>query len=295
MEIIRTIPALRAALRAAGGSVGFVPTMGAFHDGHASLMRRAREECDTVVVSLFVNPAQFPDRSVFEAYPRDEARDARIAGEQGVDLLFAPEAAEMYPDGFATEVRIDGPLSQTLIRSGLSGDGQLTGMCTVIVKLLNIVGPDIVYFGEKDLPHWIAVERMAGDLNVPAEIRVLPTVREADGLAMSSRNVHLGPHRARAACVPRALNAALAVVAEGGRDPRDARARALAELAAEGVDVEYFEILDGRTLCPVDDLATPAVVAIGARVGAVSLLDIARTAPPTHDAAAGRTTAAHVS
>jgi pantoate--beta-alanine ligase len=286
IKVIRTITALRAEIereRRAGKKVGFVPTMGAFHDGHASLMRVAREECDWVVVSLFVNPAQFPDESVYLNYPRDEARDASLAETQGVDVLFAPTVTEIYPAGFATHVSLSGPLVSTLIGTGLSKDGVLTGMCTIIVKLLNIVQPDVVYFGEKDLPHWIAVERMAIDLNVAAEIKVLPTVREPDGLAMSSRNVHLGSNRERAVCVPRALEAALRVVHAGGSDPEEARARALEQLSQGGAEVDYVAILDLRSLKPVIDLATPAVIAICARVGGVPLLDICRTmSTPIH-------------
>ncbi|MFG2526027.1 pantoate--beta-alanine ligase [Streptomyces sp. NPDC048527] len=281
MRIVRTITEVRAAIRDAGtrkARVGFVPTMGAFHKGHSSLMRAARSACDVVVVSLFVNPAQFADKSVFHSYPRDEQRDATLAQAEGVDLLFAPEADEMYPPGFSTGIAVSGHLVETLLRTGLSKDGQLEGMCTVIVKLLNIVQPDVTYFGEKDLPHWIAVERMALDLNIPSAIKVLPTVRDADGLAMSSRNVQLGPHRARAVCVPRALRAALNVITQGERDPEKARVCALAELSGdEHVEAEYVEILDTRTLQPVRDLSHPAVVAVGARVGGVALLDIART------------------
>ncbi|WP_185949211.1 pantoate--beta-alanine ligase [Microbispora sp. KK1-11] len=283
MKILRTITELRAELKQhtdAGSTVGFVPTMGAFHEGHTSLMRAARQQHDIVVVSLFVNPSQFPDRAVFDRYPRDERRDAAMAEAEGVDMLFAPLVEEIYPKGFATVVSVEGELADTLLKTKLSMDGQLTGMCTIIVKLLNIVQPTTVFFGEKDLPHWIAVERMAADLNLPAEIVVLPTVRECDGLAMSSRNVHLGEHRERAGCVPSALRAALDTASSGMRDPQLARDRALAELAVAHVEVDYVEILNARTLRVITDLSEPAVIAIGARVGGVPLLDIARTHPP---------------
>ncbi|MFE5028815.1 pantoate--beta-alanine ligase [Streptomyces sp. NPDC056656] len=282
MRILRTIAAVRAEIKqkkAAGNSVGFVPTMGAFHEGHASLMREARRRNDTVIVSLFVNPAQFPDAEIFDKYPRDEERDARIAEDEGVDLLFAPSVAEIYPPGFSTSVSIEGELADTLLSTGLAKDGQLTGMCTVIVKLLNIVQPTTVFFGEKDLPHWIAVERMAKELNLPAQLVVLPTQREADGLAMSSRNVHLGHQRHHAACIPRALQAALSAVAAGIADPQEIRARALAELRAAEITVDYVAVLDPQTLRPVTDLRQSAVIALGARVGGVQLLDIARTVP----------------
>lgn len=282
MKILRTISELRAELaerRAAGASVGFVPTMGSFHEGHTSLMRAAREQCDTVVVSLFVNPTQLADPVAFDTYPRNEWQDAHMARAEGVDVLFAPSTEEIYPDGFATTVAVEGELVDTLLATGLAKDGQLTGMCTIIVKLLNIVQPTRVFFGEKDLPHWIAVERMAQDLNLPSEVAVLPTVREADGLAMSSRNVRLGEHRKRAACVPRAVRAAVTAIAGGETDPRVARERALAELAGDGVEVDYVEILDVRTLRAVTDLRLPAVVAVGVRIGGVPLLDITRTVP----------------
>lgn len=280
MKVLRTIAELREAVQARGSdevSVGFVPTMGAFHEGHTSLMREARERCDVVVVSLFVNPSQFPDPSVFERYPRDEQRDAEMAEAEGVDILFAPAVEEIYPSGFASEVAIRGELADSLRNTKLTKDGQLAGMCTIIVKLLNIVQPTVAFFGEKDLPHWIAVERMARDLNIPAEIAVLPTVRAADGLPLSSRNVHLGAHRERAVCVPRALRAALEVVDSGAREPQQAKDRALAELDVEDVEVDYVEILNIETLRPVSDLSEPAVIAIGARVGDVALLDITRS------------------
>ncbi|MGW4901403.1 pantoate--beta-alanine ligase [Streptomyces albidoflavus] len=283
MRIVRTVAELRALHPRTSGderTVGLVPTMGAFHEGHASLMRRARQVCDVVVVSLFVNPAQFPDSRALDAYPRDEERDARVAEQQGVDLLFAPDVLEMYPPGFASSVHVEGPLAHTLTSTGLSEDGQLSGMCTVIIKLLNIAEPDVVFFGEKDLPHWIAVERMAADLHVSARIDVLPTVREADGLAMSSRNVHLGACRERAACVPRAIRAVLEAVAQGERDPARARALAVAELRAGGAEPDYVEILHSGTLSPVVDLAEPAVVALSASLGGVHLVDIARIHAP---------------
>ncbi|BAJ25999.1 MULTISPECIES: pantoate--beta-alanine ligase [Kitasatospora] len=280
MRILRTIEDVRSTLGRGAGTVGFVPTMGAFHEGHASLMRAARAECDTLVVSVFVNPAQFPDREVYLRYPRDPEGDAALAEREGADLLFLPEPAEVYPPGFATAVSVTGGPAAGLCGAGLGTDGQLTGMCTVIVKLLNIVGPDTVYFGEKDLPHWIAVRRMAADLNLPARIRVLPTVREADGVAMSSRNVHLGAHRPLAACLPRALDAALGAVAAGLRDTAAIRARAAAELSGPLVAPDYVEVLDAASLRPLAVLDRPAVIAVGATVAGVPLLDLARCAVP---------------
>ncbi|WP_374228397.1 pantoate--beta-alanine ligase [Saccharopolyspora sp. 7B] len=210
--------------------------------------------------------------------PRNEEEDARLAESEGVDLLFAPPVAEIYPDGFATAVTVRGELAGTLHDTRLAEDGQLSGMCTIIVKLLNIVQPTVVFFGEKDLPHWIAVERMARDLNVPAEIAVLPTVRDTDGLPLSSRNVQLGDHRQRAACLPRALRAALDVVDSGAGTPLEAKNRAREELDVEYVEIEYVEILNIETLRSATDLSEPSIIAIGARVGGVALLDIARSA-----------------
>ncbi|GAA0553538.1 hypothetical protein GCM10009533_59460 [Saccharopolyspora spinosporotrichia] len=280
---MRTIAEIRdyvGEMRSQGRTVGFVPTMGAFHAGHESLMEAARRECDVVVVSLFVNPAQFSDDGGFETYPRDERRDAAIAARQGVDVLFAPETAEIYPDGFATTVSVGGRLVEMLRRTGLTKDGQLPGMCTVITKLFNIVQPDVAYFGEKDLPHWVAVERLVRDLNLPASVKVLPTVREPDGLAMSSRNVHLGEHRPKAVALPRALRAAADSLSNGATETAVLRERALAAMAAEvssgDVELEYFEVLDIETLEPVETIKDPVLFAIGARVGPVSLLDILR-------------------
>jgi pantoate--beta-alanine ligase len=262
--------------------------MGAFHQGHASLMRAAHEDCDVVVVSLFVNPKQFADHGEVANYPRDEERDAAIAAAQGVDLLFAPDVDEIYPDGFATTVSVGGRLVETLRRTGLTRDGQLPGMCTIITKLLNIVQPDTAFFGEKDLPHWVAVERMVRDLDLPFTIKVLPTVREADGLAMSSRNVHLGEHRAYATALYRALTSAAAALRDGEADAAMLRKRALAAMAPEResgtVNLDYFEILDLETLEPVATVTRPVLFAVGAQVGAVGLLDILRPQVLDHQA-----------
>ena len=182
--------------RAEGGTVGLVPTMGAFHAGHHSLMRAARAEQDAVVVSLFVNPAQFNDTGDLAAYPRTEANDAAEAAELGVDVLFAPPVSEIYPEGFATTVSVAG-LSEVL-EGAERGPGHFAGVCTVVNKLLNIVGPDVAYFGQKDAQQVAVVKRMVRDLDMPVRIEVLPTVREPDGLALSSRNVRLSPSRPRA-------------------------------------------------------------------------------------------------
>src|SRR3954463_14781562 len=239
MRTIRTVAEMRAWLgnaRDPNRSVRLVPTMGAFHAGHHSLMRAARDEMDAVVVSLFVNPAQFNDANDLAAYPRSEANDAVEASELGVDVLFAPPVSEIYPDGFATSVSVGG-LSEVL-EGAKRGPGHFAGVCTVVCKLLNIVSPDAAYFGQKDAQQVAVVKRMVRDLDMPPRIEVLPTVREADGLALSSRNVRLDPEdRRRALALSLALNRARDAVQAGERDAERIRAAALEELAS--VEAEY--------------------------------------------------------
>src|SRR3954447_10694146 len=215
MRTIRTVAEMRAWLgnaRAEQRTVGLVPTMGAFHAGHHSLMRAAREEMDEVVVSLFVNPAQFNDPNDLAAYPRSEANDAVEAGELGVDVLCAPPVSEVYPEGFATTVSVAG-LSEVL-EGAERGPGHFAGVCTVVCKLLNIVAPDLAYFGQKDAQQVAVVKRMVRDLDMTPKIEVMPTVREPDGLALSSRNVRLSPaQREQALALSRALHAARDAVA----------------------------------------------------------------------------------
>src|SRR3954451_2881881 len=220
MRTIRTVAEMRAWLgnaRDRNRSVGLVPAMGALHAGHHSLMRAARDESDEVVVSLFVNPAQFNDASDLAAYPRSEANDAVEASELGVDVLFAPAVSEIYPEGFATTVSVAG-LSEVL-EGARRGPGHFAGVCTVVCKLLNIVAPDLAYFGQKDAQQVAVVKRMVRDLDMPSKIEVMPTVREPDGLALSSRNVRLDARdRERALALSRGLNAARDAVNGGERD-----------------------------------------------------------------------------
>jgi pantoate--beta-alanine ligase len=273
MRTIRTVAEMRAWLgnvRAEGRSVGLVPTMGAFHAGHHSLMRAAREEQDSVVVSLFVNPAQFNDTHDLAAYPRTEANDAAEAADLGVDVLFAPPVSEIYPDGFATTVQVSG-LSE-VFEGAERGPGHFAGVCTVVNKLLNIVGPDVAYFGQKDAQQVAVVKRMVRDLDMPVRIEVLPTVRERDGLALSSRNVRLSPQdRVRALGLSRALQAASAAVAGGERDAEAIRAAAVAELG--DLDPEYLAIVDPLTFAPLRTVSARTLVAIAAQVGPVRLID----------------------
>jgi pantoate--beta-alanine ligase len=248
LRTLRTIREVRAALESlrAESRIGLVPTMGAFHEGHLALLRAAREESDVVVASLFVNPAQFGEAADLSRYPRDEARDSGLAAEEGVDFLFAPAVEEMYPEGFQTWIEV------TELGSILEGEfrpGHFRAVATVCCKLFNIVRPHAAYFGQKDAQQVEVVRRMIRDLDLEAELRVVPTVRDADGLALSSRNVLLSPaDRERAAALPRAL-------ATG--DPAEAR-RLL-----NGVDVDYVAI------APFD----PPVLAAAVRVGGTRLID----------------------
>jgi pantoate--beta-alanine ligase len=246
--------------------------MGGFHDGHLSLIRRARADCDVVVVSLFVNPTQFDDPRDLEAYPRDEQRDAEFAAEAGVDYLFAPGSQELYPDGFATTISVAG-LTATL-EGTHRGRAHFDGVATVVAKLLNIVAPDVAYFGQKDAQQALIVKRLVADLNLPVRIEVCPIVREPDGLAMSSRNVRLaGADRARAAALYRALAAIQDAIDDGERDPEAVRDRAIAELAAEGITPEYLELVSPTTLEPVSALVQPTLALVAARVAGTRLID----------------------
>lgn len=274
MLLCRTIAELRrqvAAERAAGCSIGFVPTMGAFHEGHLELMRAAGRSCDVVVVSLFVNPTQFDRRADLERYPRIETDDARLARSAGVEVLFAPSVQEIYPAGFATSVHVAG-LGDVL--EGQHRPGHFAAVCTVVAKLLSIVSPDVAVFGQKDAQQLAVIHRMVSDLNLPVRIEAHPTVRENDGLAMSSRNRRLSPDdRRRAVALPRALAAAAAAIERGERDWSDIR-NGVFESAGGEVDFEYFEALDPSTFSPVDAFGSNAVlVAAAAHVGDVRLID----------------------
>jgi pantoate--beta-alanine ligase len=250
VRLVRTIAEVRDALAPARGdaSIGLVPTMGAYHEGHLSLFRAAREENGVVVASLFVNPAQFEEGADLERYPRDEERDGRLAEEAGVDLLFAPPVEELYPPGFQTWVEVE------RLACGLEGEyrpGHFRGVATICVKLFNIVRPQRAYFGQKDAQQAAVIRRMVRDLDLDLEleIRVVPTVRDEDGLALSSRNALLSPEERRAAlALPRAL---------ATRDPERAR-----ELL-RGLDVDYVEVADFE----------PPVLAAAVRVGSTRLID----------------------
>ena len=244
MRLVRTIAELQ--LDRPDGVVGLVPTMGSFHEGHLALFRAAREENDIVVVSLFVNPAQFEQPSDLAGYPREEAHDAEVAERAGVDVLFAPSVEELYPEGHETWVDVERLGS---ILEGESRPGHFRGVATICLKLFNLVSPERAYFGQKDAQQTAVVRRMVRDLNVPVEIRVVPTVRDEDSLALSSRNARLSPaERERALALPRAL---------ATRDPKQAR-----ELL-DGLEVDYVEVADFE----------PRVLAAAVRVGATRLID----------------------
>ena len=252
MQVARTIRGAREAVavarRAEGGTLGLVPTMGALHAGHRALLDAARAECSTVVMSLFVNPAQFGETADLEAYPRDEPHDLAVAEAAGVDVVFAPSATELYPPGFATWVD-PGPLATTM--EGAHRPGHFRGVATIVLKLLHIVAPDAAYFGQKDAQQVAVIRSVLRDLDLPVLLRVVPTVRDRDGLAFSSRNERLSPaERAQALALPRAL---------ATRD----RAAALAILRAAGLEPDYVEVAD----------LEPRVLAAAVRVGSTRLID----------------------
>jgi pantoate--beta-alanine ligase len=278
-RLVRSVGELRAALvpaRRAGQTIGLVPTMGFLHDGHASLLRAARAECDVVVMSLFVNPTQFGPDEDLDRYPRDEERDLRVAAEAGVDIVFAPTVEEMYPDGAATTVEVSGNLTSVLDGDpSRRGAAHFRGVTTIVAKLFSIVGPDVAFFGQKDAQQAAVIKRMSRDLSFPLRVEVMPTVREEDGLAMSSRNVYLEPaDRLRAVAISRALAAAeQQALALDSLDAGLAAARI--ELAAAAIEPEYLEARDAETLEPAERLRAgrPVLIAVAAQVGGARLID----------------------
>ena len=253
MKTLRTIREVRQEL-ASGGRVGLVPTMGAFHEGHLALFREAREDCEAVVASLFVNPSQFGTNEDLSRYPRDETRDVKLAEAAGVDILFTPSVEEMYPDGYATWVDVE--------ETGAEGNarpGHFRGVATVCLKLFNIVRPQVAYFGQKDAQQAAVLRRMIRDLDVDLVLRVVPTVRDVDGLALSSRNAYLSEQeRHQALALPRALEAGRSAHVEGADPVAAARA------ALNGLVPEYVEVLD---------LGDVTVLAAAARIGTTRLID----------------------
>jgi pantoate--beta-alanine ligase len=279
MRIVRSKAELRAALegpRRDGKRVGLVPTMGYFHEGHLSLMRAARRDCDVVVVSLFVNPTQFGPGEDLDSYPRDDARDAELAEIERVDLLWVPTTEEMYPEGFATTVEVGGDLTRVLEGDpARRGPSHFRGVTTIVAKLFNAVQPDVAYFGRKDAQQALVIRRMTEDLGFPVEIRVLPTVREDDGLALSSRNAYLSrEERERAVAISRGLGAAERAAAAGETSSAALVEAAQSELRNAGIEPEYVEARSAEDLSPVAELnGRPVLVAVAARVGRARLID----------------------
>jgi pantoate--beta-alanine ligase len=287
MKIVRTRAELRESLaepRRQGKRIGLVPTMGYFHDGHLSLMRQAREDCDVVVVSLFVNPTQFGPGEDLGSYPRDEDRDAELAALEGVDLLWTPDTEEMYPEGFATSVEVANSLTGVLEGDpDHRGPSHFRGVTTVVAKLFNSVQPDIAYFGRKDAQQAVVIERMTRDLDFPVEIAVLPTVREDDGLALSSRNAYLtAEQRERATAISRALRAVEDAARAGETSAEALVETARNELRAAGIEPEYVEARAAEDLSPIAELnGRPVLVAVAARVGKARLIDNVVITPRT--------------
>ncbi|WP_127820537.1 pantoate--beta-alanine ligase [Microbacterium sp. CPCC 204701] len=274
MMVVRTVADLRAALRdRRGGSVGFVPTMGALHEGHVSLLRAARAENGTLVLSIFVNPTQFDEQSDLAAYPRTEEADLGIADDAGVDVVFAPGGDEVYPAGFSTMVSVTGPVAETL-EGAQRGRAHFDGVATVVTKLLLSVLPDAAYFGAKDAQQVAVIRRLVADLSIPVRVVVCPTSRDDDGLARSSRNARLTPEeRSRALAIPRALSAVTDAAAAGVTDTEALRADAAAVLSDAGVEPEYLALVDPVSFEPVAARRGPVLVAIAARVGRTRLID----------------------
>ncbi len=272
MRIVHTLEELRAIRPSLKPRVGFVPTMGYLHEGHLSLVRRARQECESVVVSIFVNPTQFGPGEDLARYPRDLERDLRLLDPLGVDLLWAPTAEVMYPPGFQTWVEVEG-LTRPL--EGAARPGHFRGVTTVVAKLFNAVQPQVAYFGQKDAQQAVVVRRMTQDLNFPIEIVICPTVREADGLAMSSRNVYLDPPQRQAATVLyRALSAARAAYDGGERQAERLRQVMRQVLASEPLaQVQYVSCADYETLEELEQVRGRALLSLAVFIGKTRLID----------------------
>lgn len=275
MKIIETIAEMRAFIAAArqeGKSVGLVPTMGALHEGHLTLMRTAKEKCEMVVASIFVNPTQFGPNEDLESYPRDLAGDAAKAESVGVDAVFHPLPQEMYPAGYATYVNVEGITDKLC---GKSRPGHFRGVATVVTKLFNILQPDTAFFGQKDAQQVAVLECMVRDLNLPIKIQVVPIVREADGLAMSSRNKYLSPKERQAALVlSRSLRQASAAVKEGERKAAVLRQLVENEIKKEPLaNIEYVEIYSYPNMAEIEEIKGAALLAVAVRFGTTRLID----------------------
>jgi len=276
MKVVRTASALRREVgraRADGARIGFVPTMGALHEGHLSLIRRARRETDYVVVSIFVNPTQFGPDEDLDRYPRTFEADRRAARAAGSDLIYAPEVSEMYPEGFATYVEVTGPLTAGLC--GKSRPGFFRGVTTVVSRLFSQVQPDFAYFGQKDAQQAAVIKRMVRDLDLPIRIVVCPIVREADGLALSSRNRYLSPgERKQATVLYRALERTEELFASGVREANRLKRSMRAIIRWEPTArIDYVEVVDAETMEPLEVIDRPALVALAVFFGETRLID----------------------
>jgi len=264
--------------RAAGHTLGFVPTMGALHEGHRSLIRRARAENDAVVVSIFINPTQFGPGEDLQKYPRTFEEDLKSCEEAGVDAVFAPTHEEIYPEGYDTYLTQE---KLTRVMCGASRPGHFRGVLTVCCKLFNIVGPDVAYFGQKDYQQTVVIKRMVADLRMPLRIEVCPTIREDDGLAMSSRNRYLSAsQRADALCLSRSLDLAAEMAARGVTDAGkiiDAMKALIGK--AESATIDYVVIADPDTLAPLEKIETRSLAALAVRIGDTRLIDNAIIKP----------------
>jgi pantoate--beta-alanine ligase len=258
--------------RRSGGYLGFVPTMGFLHDGHMSLVRSSKTECDLTAVSIFVNPAQFCPGEDLEKYPRDIDRDISLLEAEKADIVFIPDAGDIYPKGYSTYVDMAPALTQKLC--GLSRPGHFRGVATIVAKLLNLVDPDKLYLGHKDFQQAIIIERMVRDLGFRAEVRVMPTVRESDGLAMSSRNKYLSPeNRRRSGVIYKSLEKAREAAASGEKKAADIRSSVENILLEEEVKIDYIEIVDPVTLESIKELDGKALVAVAVFIGGTRLID----------------------
>jgi pantoate--beta-alanine ligase len=279
VRVIGGVEQARAFARALARPLGLVPTMGALHDGHLGLVRAARRECASVAVSVFVNPTQFGPREDFAAYPRDLERDLALLRNEGVDLVYTPSVDDVYPPGFSTYVTVEG-IGERI--EGAARPGHFRGVATVVAKLFTVIAPDRAYFGQKDGQQTVVVTRMARDLDLPVQVVVLPTVREPDGLAMSSRNVYLSPDERRAApALYRALESARALFDAGERDAERLRARVREDVAAEpSLRLEYVSVADQQTMQEFDRVDRPALLSLAAHLGRTRLIDNVQLVPP---------------
>jgi pantoate--beta-alanine ligase len=284
MKIIRTIRAMKRhaeQLRRRGKVIGFIPTLGALHKGHLLLMQKARRQCDIVIASIFVNPTQFGPHEDYRRYPRDQKGDAKKCKTAGVDILFVPSARMMYPPAHRTQVSLR---SLGDILEGMSRPGHFTGVATVVLKLFNIIHPDRAYFGQKDYQQTVVIRRMVKDLHLNTRIMVTPTVREADGLAMSSRNLYLSKEQRRQATILwKALKEAKKAVQQGVKEASKVRSMMIHRIAQEPhVKIDYVAVVDPETLEEVSNISGPALLALAVRIGKTRLIDniIAIAAPP---------------